>query len=352
MILRGIISVHAAPLPEDGRRAGGEGGETHLRGLSAYPIRVRLPDSVVTPIRTWGLFRNTLGAADCCSFVSRVQSRQGILYLMLGDKMRTSQRLMVVRLWARIVLGICLVCMSGCRSTDEAWSRVRETGVLRVGMDASFPPFEAVEPGGVLVGFDVALARELGRRMGVRTEFVSNLPYDGLYDALAVDRVDVVISALVVNPNRMTDVVYSDVYFDAGQVLIVPIALLGIEQMSDLAGRVVAVEFGTRGDLEVRKWARRIDGLTNLHCGTAGEAVAAVLSGTADAAVVDHVTALVWASGSPDLVITDLTLVSEPYAVAARIGSTDLIRVINKSLGTLAEDGTLDELTKTWLLSP
>ncbi|MCJ7739564.1 MAG: transporter substrate-binding domain-containing protein [Anaerolineae bacterium] len=266
--------------------------------------------------------------------------------------MRISQRLMDVGWWTRIVLGICLACMSGCTSSDEIWARVRETGVLRVGMDASFPPFEAVEPGGVLIGFDVALARALGRLMGVRIEFVSNLPYDGLYDALAIDRVDVVISALVVNPDRMADVAYSDVYFEAGQVLVVPRALLGIEQMSDLAGRVVAVEFGTRGDLEVRKWARRSDGLTNLHCGTAGEAVTAVLSGTADAAVVDYVTALVWTNENPDLVITNVVLASEPYAIAAKIGSNDLMRVINQSLETLAQDGTLDELTRTWLLSP
>jgi len=271
---------------------------------------------------------------------------------MLSDRIRISQRRLGVKWCAHIVLGICLVCMSGCRTPDESWSRVLETGVLRVGMDASFPPFEAVEPGGALVGFDVELARELGRLMGVEIEFVSNLPYDGLYDALAVDRVDVVISALVVNPDRMADVVYSDVYFDAGQVLVVTKDWLSIEQMSDLAGYTVAVEFGTRGDLEVRKWARRIDGLTTLHCGTAGEAVAAILSGTADAAIVDYVTALGWSNeGDTDLVITDLVLVSEPYAIAARIGSTELIRVINKNLRTLVEDGTLDELTKTRVLS-
>ncbi|MEE8390377.1 MAG: transporter substrate-binding domain-containing protein, partial [Anaerolineae bacterium] len=206
-----------------------------------------------------------------------------------------------------------VIYLVACARPDDTWKRIREVDVLRVGMDASFPPFEFVTADGTLVGFDVDLARELGRRLGpalsadetsvakeIEVEFVANLPLDGLYDALAVGRVDVVISALVVNPDRMADFAYSAHYFDAGQRLVIfppSVPLAGgeeeeeIEGMRDLSGRTLAVEFGTQGDLEARKWTRRLPSLTVAHYETAAEALAAVATGEADAALVDHVSA-------------------------------------------------------------
>ena len=71
-----------------------------------------------------------------------------------------------------------VICLTACAPADETWNRMLETRTLRVGMDASFPPFESVAAGGSLAGFDVDLARELGQRLGVEVQFVANLPYD------------------------------------------------------------------------------------------------------------------------------------------------------------------------------
>jgi len=48
---------------------------------------------------------------------------------------------------------------------DEAWTRIHREGVLRIGMDASYPPFEVVDAKGVFTGFDVDLATALAQRM-------------------------------------------------------------------------------------------------------------------------------------------------------------------------------------------
>ncbi len=252
------------------------------------------------------------------------------------------------------------IVLSACARPDDTWDRVLETGILRVGMDASFLPFESIAADGTLVGFDVDLARELGRRLGVEVEFVANLPYDGLYDALAVDRVDVVISALVVNPARMADFAYSASYFDAGQVLVVrpPSALPmsggeerggDIEEMADLGKHTLAVEFGTRGDLEARKWARRLPNLTIVHCQTAAEALAAVATGEADGALVDHVSALGMSSAGSGLVIVGEPVVEELYAVVVQRESQHLLRAINDALAEMEADGTMDALVARWL---
>lgn len=245
-----------------------------------------------------------------------------------------------------------LACLAGCTHADDTWNRVLESGTLRVGMDASFPPFEFVAADGTLAGLDVDLARELGRRMGVDVQFVANLPYDGLYDALTAGRVDVVISALVVNPARMGDFSYSLSYFDAGQVLVVQRSGGAEEQgaesiggMADLNGRRLAVEFGSRGDMEARKWARKLSTLEIAPYQTADEALAAVTAGEADVALVDHVSAL----AAHGLVIVGEPAVSEPYAAAVHKESQRLLKAINEALAEMQTDGTLTALIEQWM---
>jgi len=258
---------------------------------------------------------------------------------------------------ARLALVVLALSLAACARPDEAWERVRETGVLRVGMDASFPPFESIAADGTLVGFDVDLARELGRRLGVEVQFVANLPYDGLYDALTVGQVDVVISALVVNPARRGDFAYSRAYFDAGQVLVTPdrpgagpgTCQAPVAGMADMAGCTVAVELGTQGDLEARKWARRLADLTIVTCQTADEALTTVRAGEADAAVVDHVSALMAIERGGQLTVVGQPVSGDPYAVAVRRQSQHLLRAIDEALTEMEEDGTIDRLTARWL---
>jgi ABC-type amino acid transport substrate-binding protein len=256
----------------------------------------------------------------------------------------------VDRIGCLALVVIPAVCLAGCASTDSAWERVRGNGVLRVGMDAGFPPFEFVSADGALAGFDVELAEELGRRLGVDVEFVANLPYDGLYDALAVARVDVVVSALVINPARTTDYGFSTAYFDAGQVVVVREGLTTVEGVDDLEGKTIAVEFGTRGDLQARRWALRLPGVDIVPHETAAAAVEAVAGGEADVALVDHVSALAATGEGSGLVVASDPLVGEPYAVATCRDSRRLLRAINEALAEMESDGTLGALVEKWLV--
>jgi ABC-type amino acid transport substrate-binding protein len=91
---------------------------------------------------------------------------------------------------------------------------------------------------------------------------------------------------------------------------------------------------------------------------TAAEALAAVTTGEADAALVDHVSALaataktLRVSEDPkgfELVIVGDPVVEEPYAVAVHRGSPHLLRAINRALAEMQADGTLEALTARWL---
>jgi ABC-type amino acid transport substrate-binding protein len=263
---------------------------------------------------------------------------------------RTSDWSLNVNRWVLFIVHCSVfIVLTACARPDDAWERVLETGALRVGMDASFPPFEFIVADGTLSGFDVELAQELGRRLGVEAQFVTNLPYDGLYDALAVGRVDVLISALVINPERMADFAYSASYFDAGQVLVVREGETGVAGVADLSGRALAVEFGSQGDMEARKWARRLPGLVVAPYETAAEALAAVAAGEADGALVDHVSALAEIGTGSGLVVVGDPVVAQPYAVGVRQESVYLLRAINDALAEMEADGTMEALVAEWM---
>jgi len=127
--------------------------------------------------------------------------------------------------------------------------------------------------------------------------------------------------------------------------------------MADLSGRTLAVEFGTQGDLEARKWARRLPDLTIAPYQTAAEALASVAAGEADGALVDHVSALAATAclRSPKpgtgggLVIVGKPLVEEPYAVAVQRESRHLLQAINEALAEMEADGTMEALIERWM---
>lgn len=242
---------------------------------------------------------------------------------------------------------------TACGRGGDTLERVLDTGVLRVGMDASFPPFEYVNDAGDLVGFDVDLARAIADRIAseyeteVQVHFVANLPYDGLYDALTAERVDAVISALYTDPARADGFAYSTPYFNAGQVLVVREGE-AIEKLEDMAGRTLAVELGSEGDVVARDRARRLSDLTVLPCQSAQEALDQVVAGQAHAALVDHLSALSAIDEESQLRITGPPVTDEPYAVALQGDSHGLLRAVNDALEELEEEGTLNQLRRKW----
>ena len=253
-------------------------------------------------------------------------------------------------LWL-FVLALLLLPALGCRSNSDTWQRIEKQGVLRVGLDPTYPPFEIADESGVS-GLDVDLANALADELGLRTEYVY-FGYDGLYDALATEQVDVLISALAITPGRTRDFAYSEPYFNAGEVLITTAENDGISGMADLGSHVLAVELGAQGHVEGSQWAKRVSGLTIRPYSSADEALSAVAAGEADAALVDHIGGRLFLAKQKDAQIP-LRLISppvtvEPYAVVARIEDEMLLKKIDEALESLTSSGRLDLIIQHWL---
>lgn len=230
---------------------------------------------------------------------------------------------------------------------DRVWDRIQTTGQWRVGLDASFPPFEDLDDAGQPFGFDIDLARAIAAHWGVTLQ-IEGVGFDGLVDAVYAGRIDSAISALPYQPERTQDVAFSEAYFEAGLVLVTPAGRGAVASVDDLAGRRLAVEWGSEGDVQARLLRRRFPDLALLPSDTPQTALRAVVEGQADAALVDHISALQATAGDAPLTISPQVVVSDPYVIVLPRKAPVLQAQVNEALRALQADGTMDALVARW----
>lgn len=263
-----------------------------------------------------------------------------------GDSLMQRRKVLLIALALLLVMGVAMrVLLPAIRGGETTWARLQQEGVLRVGLDPSFPPFEYEEEGS-LVGYDVDLARELGHRIGLQVQFVS-LGFDGLYDGLKAGKYDAIISALPYDPRLTQDVAYSWVTFNAGQRLVVREDEEEIKRVEDLRGKRVAVEWGSAGDVEGRRLDKRI-GFERVPYLTPQEELEALRGGEVEAAIVDAVSAYGFMGAEGGVKMVGLPVTDEPYVIAVRLDSPVLLREINFALKAIEEERVLEELKEKW----
>jgi polar amino acid transport system substrate-binding protein len=252
-----------------------------------------------------------------------------------------------------IVLGIALLAALAWagqqRPADPYLQDIRARGVLRVGLDPTYPPFDMLQDGRP-AGYDVALANAIAADLGVRAEF-HTLALDTLYDALASEQVDVLASALPFIYERQKEVRYSVAYYQSGQVLVVP-AGSSIRTPQNLAGHTVAVELGSNADTYARRLTHEITPtftlLSTFH--SPDEALQAVARGEAGAAITDHLSARTHLASQPgSLRILDPPLTDEPYVIVMPVRADALAASVNSTIERLRASG---ELAKIMGLDP
>lgn len=239
-----------------------------------------------------------------------------------------------------------LLRLLGGGERDKVWARIHREGVLRVGMDASYPPFEFVDGAGQFLGLDVDLAQALAERWGVRLE-IANVGFDGLYDALRNKKFDLIVSALPYDPFLRKDFAFSYAYFNAGLRWVARPDVLAT--LADPSGKRVAVQTGSAADVHARTLQRRFPQMALVMRAEVADVQDALARGDADAAILDGVSALQFVAAHPDFAIGDSLLTDEPYVIATPLDAPTLKREVNAALVAFRESGQLDAWIAAWM---
>jgi ABC-type amino acid transport substrate-binding protein len=248
-------------------------------------------------------------------------------------------------IFGTIAAGVTLTRWRELRRLDPEFVFAR--GELRIATDGSFPPF-AIAEGNDLYGLDVEIGLALGEKLDMPVRFV-NMGFDGLYDSLLADQVDVIISTLLVEFWRMNDVLYTRPYFNAGLMLVSDDEQHRFDSMEDIAGHSLAYEFGSAADAEARRWSRRIERFKAMPYELPEYALDAVRMGEADAALVDAVSARLYLRQHRDWQASSVYVTDELYVIAVHIDRPGIYHLVDRALNELLHEGVIAEIIRRWL---
>lgn len=234
-------------------------------------------------------------------------------------------------------------------AAEESTGAVSEAladGVLNVGTNAEFPPFEYVDDKGEPDGFDVALIKAIGEKMGVEVQ-IDNMEFASLVSSIGT-KIDVSIAGMTVTEERKATVDFSNTYYEAVQYVILPEGS-AIATADDLKGKAIGVQLGTTGDFI----AEEIEDATVSQYNKGVDAVNDLINGRLDCVIIDKNPALVFAEKFAGQVTAvdgaQFEFEPENYAIAMPKGDTALAEQINTALQGLVDDGTFDALVKQYI---
>jgi polar amino acid transport system substrate-binding protein len=214
-----------------------------------------------------------------------------------------------------------------------------------VASDATWPPFESInEQTKQIEGMDIDIFNAIAEEENLQVEF-KNVAWDPLLAGMAQGLYDAAISSITITEDRKKDMLFSDPYFAAGQLITVQKDNTTITGKDTLQGKV-AVQLGTTGDIEVKK----IAGVTDVPYDDIGLAFQDLMNGQVDAVVCDNPVALLYAGKNPDkLKNVGNVFTEESYGIAVAKGKTELLSRINAGLKAIQAEGVIDTAAKKWL---
>ena len=195
-------------------------------------------------------------------------------------------------------------------ATDAAEVTTVEPGVLTMGTNATFPPYE-YKDGDAVVGIDPDIAQALADKLGLKLEVV-DMEFDSLIASVQSGKVDIVLAGMTVNEERKKNVDFTDSYANGVQVIIVADGS-DIATFDDLAGKLIGVQQGTTGHTYCSDdWGE--GNVVAFQSGAA--AVQALQQGKVDCVVIDQEPAKAFVEANDGLKILDTQYANEDYAAA------------------------------------
>ena len=242
-----------------------------------------------------------------------------------------------------LVLALVMIaaCMTACGGAKGATLKdVQKAGKLLVATSPDFPPFESLE-GDAVVGIEPDIMALICDKLGVEAEFVQ-MDFDSVLIGIQAAKYDCAMSGITVTPDRQKNMLFTDPYYNAAQVIVVAEGS-SIAGKADLAGKVASVQTGTTAESGCQD-----EGIDVQAFAANADAKAALTTGKVDAWVVDNLTAMQMVEDGDGLVILDEKMTEEPYAFAFAMGSEDLVAAINEALNELVADGTVEGIFNSY----
>lgn len=236
---------------------------------------------------------------------------------------------------------------SQAEETTAEEAKTTDGGTLIVGFDQDFPPMGFVGDDGEYTGFDLELAQEVAKRLGLEYK-AQPIAWDSKDMELESGNIDCIWNGFTMT-GREDDYIWTEPYMANQQVFVVANDS-DISSQADLAGKIVEVQADSSAEAALKEapelTATFKELLTTADYNTA---FMDLEQGAVDAIAMDVIVAgYQIQQRNADFKILDDSLSEEEYGVGFKKGNTELRDKVQSTLEEMAEDGTLQEVSEKW----
>ena len=250
------------------------------------------------------------------------------------------------------LLGLVFLILAGCKGKSVAeeniLERSKQNNTITWGVKYATRLFGMMDiKSSTVQGFDIDIAKAITQEIlgkDGKAEFVEVTSKTRI-PLLKNGNIDAIIATMTITDERKKQVDFSDVYFDAGQSLLVKKGspIKSVDELNPET-TVLAVK-GSTSAVNIREHApdAKILELENY-----AEAFTALQSGQGDAMTTDNAILLGMADENPDYTLAGGTFTNEPYGIAINKGQTEFLDAVNQALKELIANGTYDQIYQKW----
>lgn len=251
-----------------------------------------------------------------------------------------------------IVALVAAGMLAGCKKEeggkDTSLEYVKDNGELIVGLDPAFPPMGFTDEDQKIVGFDIDVANEVCKRMGVKPNFTP-IDWETKEQELNTKGIDCIWNGFSKSPTREKELLLSETYMLNTQVAVV-LADSEAQTLKDLAGKTVAVQTTSTAEEAIDAETEFKDSLGKiLSIKDNVQAMMELGTNGADAVIMDKVVAMYYMEKeSGKYRILDESLADEEYVIGFRKTDKALCAEVEKYLKEMKDDGALGKIAVKW----
>lgn len=229
----------------------------------------------------------------------------------------------------------------------QTWDGIESRGYMIVGLDDTFAPMGFRDEKGELTGFDVDLAREVARRLGIEVRF-QPIDWDAKVLELNSGSIDMIWNGLSITDSRLKEMVFSKPYLENTQMVMVAKGSW-IKNINDLEGLKVGAQITSAAQdaVEASSIYSKLGELVKFD--NFNSALLELQNKTVDAVVIDEIMGRYIMSLNPSLYeALEDNFGEETYGIGFRLESSNLKDKIDETLASMIMDGTSAEISVKW----
>ena len=222
---------------------------------------------------------------------------------------------------------------------------VQDAGVLTIGTEGTYRPFSFHEGGaGELTGYDVEIVTAVAEELGVEPEF-EETQWDAMFAGLDSARFDVIANQVSITEDREESYLFSAPYTVSNGVIVTLTENEEITSFEDLDGATTAQSLTSNWNELAQESGADVEAVEGW-----AQSVSLLEQGRVDATINDKLTYLDYqeTEDNENIKIAAETEDQSQAALTFRQGSESLVAAVDEALATLAEDGTLTEISEKY----